>query len=118
MLTAKHIHTTSSTSEIHYLLPGDFTGRNAYTLSLNAMVAAEKQMAWMMEGRGERLLNHADLFCQRFQTSQRTLRLVQVVYLFPDRLSYALVGRHYGEFSYLPDIHCSFSIYGASVTCE
>jgi hypothetical protein len=47
MLSAKHVHATATLCEVQHLLPSHFPWRHADTFSLYAMVASEKQVAWM-----------------------------------------------------------------------
>ena len=64
MLAAKHIHAAPATGKVNHLLPGDLTGRHAHALALDAVVAAQQQVARMIQGGRQGLLNQANLHRQ------------------------------------------------------
>ena len=49
MLPTEHIHTASTLGKVNHLLPRDLTGTDTDALTLNAMIAAKKQMARMCQ---------------------------------------------------------------------
>ena len=55
MLSAEHVHAASTTGKVEHLLPRDLARADADALTLDAMVAAEQQVAGMGERRLQRL---------------------------------------------------------------
>lgn len=47
MLSTKHVHAAATVCEVYHLLPSDFLRRRRYVFSCNAVIGAEKQVAWM-----------------------------------------------------------------------
>lgn len=80
VLSAKHVYSSSASTEVDHLLPRDLTGRHAHAFALNAMVASQQQVAGVAEGRGECLLDKPNLKGEFFKSAQRTFGLVQIVY--------------------------------------
>ena len=88
VLSAEHVHAAAAPCKVNHLLPGDVARTDADAFALNAMVAAEQQMARMAECRRERLLHQAHLHGKCLQSSERAFRFVQIVnfrlYAVPD----------------------------------
>ena len=80
VLSAEHVYAASATCEVNHLLPCDVARTDADAFALDAMVAAEQQMARMLKYRRERLLHKTHLHGESLQSSERAFRLVQVVY--------------------------------------
>ena len=97
MLTAEHVHAATSTGEVNHLLPGDLAWRHAHALTLDAVVAAQQQMARMGETGRQGLLDEANLQCQFLEATQRALWFVQVVDFLLDALFQRLISVLYIE---------------------
>ena len=69
VLTAEHIHAASATGEVDHLLPGDLARTDADTLTLDAVIAAQQQVAGMGQRRLQRLLDEAHLHRQLFKAA-------------------------------------------------
>ena len=51
VLAAEHVHTATASGEVDHLLPSHFAWRHAHTLTLYTVVAAQQQVAGMIEVR-------------------------------------------------------------------
>ena len=97
VLTAEHVHATSTAGKVDHLLPGYLAWRHAHALTLDAVVAAQQQMAGVVEAGRQGLLDEANLQCQFLEATQRALWFVQVVDFLLDALFQRLISVLYIE---------------------
>ena len=69
MLSTEHIHAASTLGKVNHLLPRDLTGTDTDALTLNAMIAAKKQMARMCQRGFQSLLDETHLHRQLLQAA-------------------------------------------------